>query len=250
MSVRGLVLVILALCSWEKAGAGTPDSLYNEGNALYRRGEYDTAITKYVKVLGMGMRNADVHYNLGNAYYKRGSLGLAMLHYERARRLRPADADILANIAFADAVKVDRFDLEPPNAVTRFLAAVYRSLSPNALSVWVTLALLIACIGGGGLLFGKTRRVQWIILIAFCVVGFLAGGALLTSKVADLRSPEGIILHAVAVGRSGPGDDYLQVFTLHEGTKVVIERREGLWVLVRLPNGIGGWIKLDTIGII
>ena len=63
-----------------------------------------------------------------------------------------------------------------------------------------------------------------------------------------MNRPMAIVLKAETVGRSGPGEDFLQVFSLHEGAKVSIERKEGLWVLVRLPNGIGGWIVLDGIG--
>ena len=62
------------------------------------------------------------------------------------------------------------------------------------------------------------------------------------------RVPQGIVLADEAIGRSGPGRDFLQVFTLHEGTKVEIERVEGGWLLVRLRSGLGGWIRGQRVG--
>ena len=69
-------------------------------------------------------------------------------------------------------------------------------------------------------------------------------------KVDELNTPKGIVLVPETVGRSGPRSDYLQVLTLHEGTLVVLESQEGQWGLIRLPNGIGGWILLETFGMI
>ncbi len=89
-----------------------------------------------------------------------------------------------------------------------------------------------------------------MVLLAFGLLGCGVGSALLATKAGDMNTPAAIVLAAETIGRSGPGDDFLQAFTLHEGTKVVLERKEGPWGLVRLPNGIGGWIVLDAIGMI
>ena len=45
----------------------------------------------------------------------------------------------------------------------------------------------------------------------------------------------------------GPGDEYIKHFALHEGTKVAVQRQSGEWCLVRLPNGLGGWIRADAM---
>ena len=42
---------------------------------------------------------------------------------------------------------------------------------------------------------------------------------------------------------SGPDIDNIHIFTIHEGTKVVIERSQDDWNLVRLMSGAGGWIR-------
>ena len=246
--IRVLCAVFALLTS--SVYAQDADRAYNEGNALYRSGDFEGAVKRYQAVLDLGIRHADVYYNLGNAHFKLGELGKALLSYERARRLSPSDADILANIDYVNAVKVDRFDIDPPNAVTRFLSAVYGALSINGLAWGVAIGILVLCVGIGRWLYADSRRVRWLVVAAIALVFFGTSSFLLSLKVGDLNAPEAIVLSDQVEGRSGPGEDYLQVFTLHEGTKVTIERQEGPWGLIRLPNGIGGWVPLGSVSLI
>jgi tetratricopeptide (TPR) repeat protein len=223
---------------------------YNEGNALYRIGSFSEAVSRYEEALATGLRNADVYFNLGNAHYKTGDLGVAMLNYERARRLRPTDADILENIAFASARMTDRFEEDVPNVVTRFLSGIYHAISPNGLAIVVSVSFVLGCFGASAALFSTERRLRWLLVIAVALLTCGLGASLLAMRAADLSAAGGIVLKLETIGRSGPGGDFLQVFTLHEGTKIVLERQEGVWGLIRLPNGIGGWVPLDAVGMI
>jgi uncharacterized protein YgiM (DUF1202 family) len=49
------------------------------------------------------------------------------------------------------------------------------------------------------------------------------------------------------MARSGPDKGQTEVFTAHEGTKVRLVRQEGEWILVRLANGLGGWIQTEAV---
>jgi hypothetical protein len=40
------------------------------------------------------------------------------------------------------------------------------------------------------------------------------------------------------------------VFAVHEGTKLRVVRREGGWLLVRLANGLGGWLAAGVVEVI
>ncbi len=238
-----LWILVSILGSAASSPAGTAAAArYNKANALYRQGDYAQAAAGYEEVFGQGVRNGAVYYNLGNAYYKAGQLGRAILAYERALRLLADDEDVLANLRFVNALKVDR-DPEPErNIVVRFLSAWYRSLSADVLALAFTLCLFACATAGVAWLFVSHRRVMWICLLVILGGGLLSAGGLLSIKIHDREAVEqAVILVEEAVGRSGPGEDYLKVFTLHEGTKVTIDREEGGWYLVRLPNGMGGW---------
>ncbi len=236
------LLITLLLISGSARGSGAVGDLYNEANALYRAGDYEYALERYESIVATGLRNDRLHYNLGNAAFKAGRLGRAIVAYERVLRLSPGDEDARANLVIANARKVDRVESEEQNVVTRVAKAMYRALGIGFLAVVSCLSLFgIALLGIVRLLRPSART--------FCaasggivfVVGVISLALLLT-KVEDRNRPEAVIVAEQADGRSGPGEDFLKVFTLHEGTKVGVERSEGRWTQVRLPNGIGGWL--------
>ena len=58
---------------------------------------------------------------------------------------------------------------------------------------------------------------------------------------------EAIVVAEKVMARSGPAESQTEVFTAHEGTKVRLVRSEGQWILVRLTNGLGGWMRDDAL---
>ena len=96
-------------------------------------------------------------------------------------------------------------------------------------------------------MFLPDRRTLWAVLIVFALLGLSVSGPLTAYKIHRIGSIEAVIVSDVVEGRSGPGEDFLLVFTLHEGTKAAVERVEAGWVLVRLSTGLGGWVPSTTI---
>ena len=245
--LRFVWIMVLALSPVADASESLA-GLYNQGNERYREGDYEGAISAYEQVIAQGLQNGEVYYNLGNAYYKSDQLGRAILAYERALKLMPNDEDVLANLRFANARRVDKETSEDPNFLTRMMFWVYHFWGINTLSVFV--CVFVFGIAGSlvGWLFLPLKRIIWVVLLVVLGGGLVTSGGLLALKVQKRGEVTAIVLNAEAFGRSGPGDDFLQVFVLHEGTKVFVERREGNWFLVRLSNGVGGWVKRDVLG--
>lgn len=244
------VLAIL-LFPGAAGGAGNDARIYNEANTLYGQGEFKKAAGRYEEVVSRGLRNGYVFFNLGNAYFKAGETGRAILAYERALRLMPDDEDVIANLRFVNSAKVDRSPDDNANLVTRVLSSGYGLLSADVLAVSGSVCLFLAAAAGVFWLLAPSRRSLCIGLLALAGMGLGGSGALLTYRVySENAVSEAIVITDEVTGRSGPGDDYLLVFTIHEGTKVTIERVEERWVLVRLPNGIGGWLPGNSMEII
>ncbi|MDE2812953.1 MAG: SH3 domain-containing protein, partial [Gemmatimonadota bacterium] len=61
------------------------------------------------------------------------------------------------------------------------------------------------------------------------------------------QTSEAIVTIAEARARSGPDLEQTEVFVAHEGTKVRLVRQEGGWILVRLVNGLGGWMPAEAL---
>lgn len=244
--IRLVLLLGLGTLTCADASEGLA-GLYNKGNLHYRQGDFAEAISAYEEVIGQGLQNGEVYYNLGNAYFKNGSLGRAILSYERALKLMPGDEDVQANLRFANAQKVDKQEEEDPNFLTRVLWALYNLFGVNTLA----LLCLVFVFGLGGALLGwlfmPLRRVIWIVLLVVFGTGLVSSGSFLAFKIHQRGQDAAIVLAPEVVGRSGPGNDFLQVFVLHEGTKVFVERSEGAWFLVKLPSGVGGWVSRDAV---
>ena len=241
------VVAIAILCVDTVSASEALVALYNRGNEHYRAGDFDAAISAYERVVAQGLNNGEVYYNLGNAYFKNAQLGRAILSYERALNLMPGDRDILANLQFANAQKIDRENEEEVNILTRVLQAFFAFFILDALAIMI--CVFVFLLGGVAVcwIFVPVRRLLWGGLLVVFVGGLLSSAAMLAFKAHQHSIPKAIILVDEAIGRSGPGLDFLQVFALHEGTKVEIERVEGGWLLVRLRSGLGGWIEARVL---
>lgn len=246
-----LVLLVVTLLP---AGASGQVDFYRDGNRLYQDGDYEGALQAYLNILDAGFESGDLYFNTGNAYFKIGDLGRAILYYERARRLSPGDEGVLANLALARTLTVD--EVEP---LPRFwvLSAWdwWVGLLPRGLLIAVVAAAYLMTMAGvlGVVLRRGTAAAIWGGRAA------LAGGALtlvlgLNLVVRELglgRSEEAVVLVAEVPVRSAPSDDGdLTVFTVHEGTKVRIDRSSNDWAEVVLEDGKVGWLKLDALEII
>ena len=244
-----VILALFLLGSAAVSAQSAPVGLYNEANELYRQGEFDAARDRYQAVAQSGRRDSRLFYNLGNACFKAERLGEAILWYERALRLDPRDADIRANLLFANRVKRDRDPDLPGNPVWRFFVSAFFYPTLNELSVVFSVSLLLACTVAAWRLWARERAgVSRLALLLTCASLTLFSGAFLGVRVYRQGDViEAVVTAAEGVARSAPERAQTVVFTLHEGTKVRIERREHDWLLIRLANGLGGGLPATVV---
>ncbi len=240
-------LIVFSGVSSYASSAAT--ALYNEANRLYRDGEYLEAAKQYEAILKTGIQNGDVYYNLGNAYFKSGRIGRAILWYERALRLRPRDEDVKRNLRFANLRKVDKDLPSDANIVTRFILGVHNLLTVDEQTILCSALFYSITAAIVALLFaGTTVRTALItLLICFGVLWLVAGVSTAAKIYRSESEEEAVVISPDADAFSGPGEDNTKIFTLHEGTKVTIERRSLEWFLVRLSDNTEGWIQKEVV---
>jgi hypothetical protein len=78
------------------------------------------------------------------------------------------------------------------------------------------------------------------VLLAFCLFAFIAGSR---SHGKANKQSEGIIFTPTVVVKSSPSDNSVDLFVIHEGTKVRILDRLDHWSEVRIANGSVGWLR-------
>lgn len=244
------VLILLALLWANMLGAqSAATGQYNEANAFYRAGDFSAARQAYLAVVATGIDDARLYYNLGNACFKLGILGEAILWYERAHRLDPHDDDIEANLSFANLVKKDREPVGDTSAVVRFIVAAYFWVTLDQLSLLFTISFFAVFALGLRRLLGRGRLgMGWLAAVVVCTGLSVASLSWLGTRLYYLEhNSEAIVTATAVLARSGPDEGQTEVFTAHEGTKVRLVRQEGRWVLVRLANGLGGWMQAEAI---
>lgn len=220
---------------------------FDAANAAYADGRYDEAATLYQAMIDE-QPNATLYYNLGNAQFKKGELAQAILAYERALRLEPNHKDAQYNLAFAQSRITDNI-VEQDFFASSWVRAVRNSLSE---STWLILSICLFVLALVGLLLFLLGREPWLRKTAFHV----AWVALLFSLIAGLNAAslhkrdtlrnEAIITQGVVNAKSSPDRSGTDLFTVHEGTKVLIRETIGEWSNISVGSN-EGWIRTSCL---
>ncbi|MBC8382704.1 MAG: tetratricopeptide repeat protein [Candidatus Cloacimonetes bacterium] len=222
------------------------------GNNAYQEQNYQKAEEEYMKLVNEGVKNYELFYNLGNTYFKLNDIGNARLYYEKAAKFKPLDEELKENITMLLASIKDKEEVERSFLET-ILLKLYYTFSINLLGVFILLFFILMMLFIVLLIMSRSmvlKRLVKIFLVVFAVIFFIV---VMTEvmRIRDFYSDNNaVILNEVVIAYSGPSEDFPQVFTIHEGLKVSIERFDNDWVLIKLPSGNGGWIVGSAIGII
>ena len=231
--------------------APTQVEFYQEGNRLYQEGDFEGALASYLRLVEAGFESGEVYYNIGNTYFKLGDVAPSILYYERARRLLPGDEDVQANLDLARSLTVD--EIEPLPRFWLFSAVQWWvGLLPRTLLIAVVAASYL--VGTGVVLSLILKRGAQVavwgrrIVLASGVVFFLFGLNLAVREFELGRAQEAVVLQPQVDVLSAPLDDEtLTIFTVHEGTKVRIDRFSEEWAEVALEDGRVGWVPVGVL---
>ena len=230
------------------------EALFDEGNRLYQEGDFVGAADRYTAVLEGGFESAEVYYNLGNAHFRLGEIGRAVLNYERAARLNPRGEDIQANLALVDQMLQDR--IEPlPRFWVLSVVDWWMALIPGRWLATIVAVCYIA-LGVAAVVLVLGRRHAWRTALRRAVYASLAatvllGGTLLAREAGVGRPEEAVVMPTEARVLSAPSEEGgLTVFTVHEGTRVRIDRRADEWAEIVLADGKVGWLPLSVLEVI
>ena len=248
------VAAIDVLWSARSGGLGpvpTQVEFYQEGNRLYQEGDFEGALASYLRLVEAGFESGEVYYNIGNTYFKLGDVAPSILYYERARRLLPGDEDVRANLDLARSLTVD--EIEPLPRFWLFSAMQWWvGLLPRTLLIAVVAASYL--VGTGVVLLLILKRGAQVavwgrrIALASGVVFFLFGLNLAVRELELGQAQEAVVLQPQVDVLSAPLDDEtLTIFTVHEGTKVRIDRLSEEWAEVALEDGRVGWVPVGVL---
>ncbi len=260
-SVRSAAVAVVTVAAFgasavpARAGVGGDASLgeaFRQGNALYQAGQFDSALAAYGRILDQGFENGPLYFNMGNCAYKLGRTGAAVLYYEKARRFMPSDEDLKANLLMANLRVVDRVETRSEFLPLRLSRSAVRSLPVSA---WAMMTIGFFGLAVAGAIFFLLSRRRFLAVngyrgaVLFGVLFVVAGLLWLGRVLSDRSTIEAVILAAKVDVMSAPGgQDSVESFSLHEGTKVRLDRESGDWVEIVLPDGKVGWVMKSSLG--
>jgi len=222
--------------------------VFMDGTAAYAKGDFPAAIKAFKTLAGKGIENGRLFYNLGNAYLKNDDLGHALLWYERALKHIPDDPDLRFNYDYALTLTKDEQG-ERTSPLLRILFFWKYRLSPDTIR-WIALGLnAVLWLSVAVLAIRKKHLLRpSIILIAAGTLIFSATAAFNYFEAARIR--HAVILPTQVSVRSGFTDSATQLFVLHAGTRVRVERQSEDYLLIRYTEDKIGWVKRSDAGII
>jgi hypothetical protein len=244
------LLVLSCIVSTPLRADSSPKVRFEEANALYAEKRFEEASEIYSGLADEGVESPELYYNLGNAFYKSGKIGRAIQFYEKAKRLLPRDRDVLDNLSFA---RKRVAGAEEDQSFTRtLLERTVFAFTVRELVVVESVSVFLFALFG--LLALRTHKRIWrrTIHTSLVLTGSLVALSLLclTVHLASGRTTMAIVVEERVEAMSGPGDDYVKVLSIPEGTTVWVDEERNEWRLIHLGTGRGGWVRTRALGVV
>lgn len=226
------------------------DDWFNQANAAYNSGDYEDAVVLYQNILNTELESVPVYYNMGNAYYKMKEYPMAIYCYEKALKLDPSNEEVQTNLAIANLAIVDKIEPVPQSFIVRWWRSL-RSMCSSDLWAWCSVAAF-ALLLVFAFMFFRSRRVGLRKLGFFMGLVFLAVFTLSVVFAAQLKQAaatqdQAIIMTPTVTAKSSPTETSVDLFVLHEGTKVTILQTSNGWNKIRIANGSIGWLEAEDM---
>ena len=243
-----LVMVVMMATLGVKA-----QSIYNQefakANFYYNESKYDTALVIYNRIIDAGYVSSPLLYNIGNTYFKLRNYPMAILSYEKALKIDPTNEEIKQNLVIANALITDKIEPMPEFFMKKWWKNIGNSMSANGWAVFslvvfaVLLASLFIYLTTRSVGLKKTTFFTNIILVLLCLCGVIFA---LQKKNYMISHDEAIVMTPTITVKSSPSQSGVDLFVLHEGTKVEILDCVEKWDKIKIADGSVGWMPSNS----
>ena len=244
-----LLIIAIALMPRFVAAQESYDAWFEQANAAYNEGNYQSALDLYNNIVEAEQESVPLYFNLGNTYYKMGTYPMAIYYYEKALKLDPSNADVKTNLEIANLAIADKIESIPQSFIIKGWNNVKNMFSSNA---WATVSVICFTILLAALfLFLRAHRMGLrkvgffvgILALLFFVFSFIFS---MEKRNEAKEKNHAIIMTPAVTVKSSPNDGSVDLFVLHEGTKVTLLDETDGWNKVKIANGSEGWLPSDA----
>jgi tetratricopeptide (TPR) repeat protein len=248
--MKKIALLITVLFVHMVALASENQLLVAKANKAYTDGLYTNAADLYKKVISSGYESWELYYNLGNSYYKLTDYPSAILYYEKARKLNPGNEDIDFNLKVTNNKISDKIEPLPELFYKKWFRNFVELLSVDQWA-WIVILTFILSLTSS-LFYFISQRVFlrksgfWLGIILFLLS--LTSFRFAWENYGTLKSNSAAIIFTPTVTiKSSPDDKSIDLFVLHEGTKVQILDNIGTWYEIKISSGSVGWLPSSAV---
>lgn len=244
--MKNLIYILLLFCY----PAFLAGQSFEEGNELYRKGNYSEAAKVYENILKTGTHSAELYFNLGNAYYKQAKVAPSIYNYERALLLNPNDDEIKSNLEFARKLRIDEVKEVPRVGFDKLLRDFTSTMSFDSWAYLAIVCSFLCVLAFAGYYFASRalhKRLFFIAMFITLIGILLAIFAASFEKNAQVNERAAIVFSEIVSVKGEPVESAQEAFTLHEGTKVYVLEDLDNWRKIELPDGSKGWINRSAI---
>ena len=225
------------------------DLIQQDAISSYNDKDYQTALEKFSLLENEGIINADLYYNIGNCYFRINEVGRSILYFKKAIKVRSDHSAARRNLEYALTFTIDKQESDDQSVIRSFWLRAFDSISINLLAIitLIIFSIIIMFICLMIIHYKNREKTVPIFITTIFIFLFLVFFIISILKWQEFnKTDEAVLLSTSAIGYSGPGEDFTRVFTIHEGMIFTIEKSEDNWSLIKLENGLGGWINKDT----
>lgn len=241
---------MLMLIGWYVNFAQDAQNLMDTANNAYNEGLYDSALNVYHVIESKNLESAELYYNIGNTYFKNNNLPSSILYYEKAKKLSPNDDDIAYNLGIANSMIADKIETVPILFYQHWWNYFYNLFDADTWTIISIIAWIILLTFIGVFVLTKspsTKKLSFYLglLFLFLTVGTFG---LASQKYYFTREhKEAIIFTPTITVKSSPTLNAVDLFVVHEGTKIRILDQLQNWVKIKIPDGSVGWLPEESL---
>lgn len=247
---RFVLLFIIGFSLFFDAKAQKPEELLTQANSLYNENSFDSALVVYKNIIDQGYSSATLYYNIGNTYYKLRNYPLAIYYYEKSLKLEPNNTDTQHNIEIAKLFLTDKIEAVPE----LFIKTWWNNLSNLfTINTWAVITLILIGISLMCIFFYITAKTKvfkksMFFLGILTVMLTICSFSISAKKHNYISSHnEGIIITPTITIKSSPSTSGVDLFVLHEGSKVKILDNTDGWEKIKIANGSTGWLPASAV---
>ena len=243
-------MIVFVSIGISNAYANDYEKTLQQANQTYNEGMYDSAIILYNHIVSAKMESPNLYYNLGNAYFKNNDLPNAILYFEKAKKLAPYDEEITYNLNIANSMIVDKIERVPVMFYKNWWNYFYNMFNADSwtiisLSIWTVFVVLL-----GFFILSKSRRskkLSFFFASLFLFVSIVSFGLASQKYYYTKENKEAIIFTPTITVKSSPTSNSVDLFVIHEGTKVMIIDKVDSWNKIKILDGSVGWIPVTSL---